>query len=317
MPSAVTSDAEQIFGKKQFFVNDGPLPAEAIGTLDPVTLDTPIEEMQQRYLEDGYLLVKGVIPREDVLKVRQRYFEKLSPTGCLAPGTKPVEGVFDTNKNRFNFPGVGAGPPDKDADGNIRGSDPEIATMFNDLALEAHYEDWYKEELCRHPAIHDLVAKFTAWGGSTLSIRRTILRNNMPQNKAIGVHYDQIFLRHGEDTFVTAWVPIGDISIEGGGLIYLEKGHDIGREIEEDFVARAQTAGMTDEETKSAYNANMMSGGLLDEGPARFAKKYNRRWLLTAYEAGDVVFHDPYAVCFPPFCYKQISLLFTALLMND
>ena len=55
-------------------------------------------------------------------------------------------------------------------------------------------------------------------------MRRSLLRNNTPGNKAIGVHYDQIFLRKGEDTSVTAWVPIGDIGLTGGGLIYLENG---------------------------------------------------------------------------------------------
>ena len=58
----------------------------------------------------------------------------------------------------------------------------------------------------------------------TLPLQRTLLRNNTPGNKAIGVHYDQIFLRHGEPTSVTAWVPIGDVGIQGGGLIYMEKG---------------------------------------------------------------------------------------------
>lgn len=282
---------------KTFYVNDGPLPKEYIGLLEPVTLDTPIEEIRRRYNEDGYLLVKNVIPREDVLQVRQKYFEMLAPTGCLAPGTQPVEGVFDTTKNRLNFPGIGAGPTDTDAEGHLTGPNPVTARLFGDLALEAHHKDWYTKDLCQHPAVQAFVAKFTGWGeDKTLSIRRTLLRNNMPQNKAIGVHYDQIFLRHGEDTFVTGWVPIGDISIEGGGLIYLEKGHDIGKKTEEDFVVQATTAGMTDEQIKSAYNANMMAGGLLDEGPLRYAKKYNRRWLLTEYEAGDVVFHDPYAV---------------------
>lgn len=64
----------------------------------------------------------------------------------------------------------------------------------------------------------------TGWGDNIISVRRSLLRNNTPGNKAIGVHYDQIFLRHGEDTSVTAWVPMGDISLTGGGLIYLENG---------------------------------------------------------------------------------------------
>lgn len=83
----------------------------------------------------------------------------------------------------------------------------------------------------------------TGWGDSTLSIRRTILRSNMPQNKAIGVHYDQKFLRHGEDTIITAWVPIGDIKIDGGGLIYFGKGCHIAEQFEKDFMDRAKAAG--------------------------------------------------------------------------
>jgi hypothetical protein len=53
-------------------------------------------------------------------------------------------------------------------------------------------------------------------------------RNNIPGTKPIGVHYDQIFLRYGEPTSVTAWVPIGDVKVNGGGLIYLEDGIIIG-----------------------------------------------------------------------------------------
>lgn len=94
-------------------------------------------------------------------------------------------------------------------------------------------------------------------------------------NKAIGVHYDQIFLRYGEDTAVTAWVPIGDIKIHGGGLIYLENGmsitprrikteqlpgHKLGAEIEEEFTEKAKAAGLSEEEAKFAFNRNMMHG---------------------------------------------------------
>ena len=59
---------------------------------------------------------------------------------------------------------------------------------------------------------------------------------------------------------------------------------------------RASEANLSEEQTKSAYNQNMMSGGLLADGPAAFARQHKSRWLLAEYEAGDVVCHDPYAV---------------------
>ncbi|KAL1857562.1 hypothetical protein Daus18300_010321 [Diaporthe australafricana] len=282
---------------KEFFVNDGRLERERIGIIRPTTLDTPLEEMRRRYKEDGHLLVKGLVPREDVLTARRKYFEMLEPTGFLKPGSKPIEGRFNTEIDPLNFPGVGAGVKGStDERGRTTGPDPETARLFGDLALKAHGEHWYKEDFCKHPAIHEFVAKLMGWGDSTHGITRTLLRNNTPGNKAIGVHYDHIFLRYGEDTFITGWVPIGDIKIDGGGLIYLEKGHVLGKEIEDNFTRLAAEAKFTTEEAKSAYNQNMMGGGLLADGPAAFAKEHNRRWLLSAYEAGDVVFHNAYAV---------------------
>ncbi|KAH0839278.1 hypothetical protein AYO21_09310 [Fonsecaea monophora] len=293
MPHAESPES-QLTSREQFFVNDGPLASDQYADLRPTSLDTPIEEARRRFRADGYLFVKGLLPRKDVLAAREEYFKLLSPCGVLKPGTKPVEGIFDDTKDKLDFPGIGAGFTD--SNGRPTGPHPEVAALFVDLALQAHTEDWYKEDFCKHPALRNYVAQLTGWGDDTLGIRRTLLRNNTPGNKAIGVHYDQIFLRYGEDTAITAWVPMGDVSRQGGGLIYLEQGHTLGAEIERDFTTKAKASGLTDDEAKSAFNQNMMSGGLLADGPAEFGKRWNRRWLLTAYEAGDVVFHNAYAI---------------------
>jgi len=84
--------------------------------------------------------------------------------------------------------------------------------------------------------------------------------------------------------------------MDGGVLIYLEGGHTLGAELEDEFTTKAREGGMSAEEAKNAFNQNMMSGGLLAEGPAEFGKQVGRRWLLTEYEAGDVVLHTPYTV---------------------
>ena len=90
-----------------------------------------------------------------------------------------------------------------------------------DLALQAHSKPWYTD-FCKHPALVDFIKTFTGWGENTWPLERTLLRNNIPGNNAIGMHYDYIFLRHGGDSVPTAWVPIGDVDVTGGGLIYLE-----------------------------------------------------------------------------------------------
>jgi len=200
-------------------VNDGPLQPEDIAFLRPSDPSLPLEELRKRYEEDGYLFLKQLLPREDVLKAREQYFDFLAPTGVLKEGTKAVEGIFNPEKTADDFPGIGAG-----AVGMNGRPGGESAAQFVDRAVEAHYKDWYAEDFCKHPVLLDFVAKFTGWGDKMVAFRRTLLRNNIPGTKPIGVHYDQIFLRYGEPTSVTAWVPMGDIKLNGGGLIYLEDG---------------------------------------------------------------------------------------------
>ncbi|KAJ2965229.1 hypothetical protein NQ176_g10713 [Zarea fungicola] len=40
----------------------------------------------------------------------------------------------------------------------------------------------------------------------------------------------------------------------------------------------------------------MLSNGLLSNNPAEFAETYGKRWMVTEYEAGDVVLHLPYMI---------------------
>ncbi|KAF9732235.1 hypothetical protein PMIN06_011329 [Paraphaeosphaeria minitans] len=292
MPHAESPEPEiSSFDGKKLYVNDGLLRPEQVGPLRQSSPDLPVEELRKRYEEDGYVYLKGLLPREDVLEARQEYFKRLAPSGVLKPGTAEVDGIFDDAKNAADYPGIGAGA----SPGNGRPG-AGTAEVFVDLALQAHYDDWYKEKFCKHPLLKDAIARISGWGDDTLAVRRSLLRNNTPGNKAIGVHYDQIFLRHGEPTSFTAWVPMGDIGLTGGGLIYLENGNTLGREIEADFTRKAKESGLSDEEAKNAFNQNMLSTGLLAEGPKDYSEAFGRRWLVTSYEAGDVVLHTPYTI---------------------
>lgn len=198
------------------YVNDGRLEQGSVGLLKPTDPNnTPLKEMRSRLANDGYLFLKGLLPRQDVLDVRKNYFQYLERTALLKPGSLPVEGIFDLEKSAADYPGIGTGN---------EGTGTERSRDFMDLALKAHGESWYKDDLCKHPVMEAFVAKLTGWEANTLGLQRTLLRNNLPGNAAIGVHYDYIFLRHGEDSVLTSWIPIGDIKLEGGGLIYLEQG---------------------------------------------------------------------------------------------
>lgn len=40
----------------------------------------------------------------------------------------------------------------------------------------------------------------------------------------------------------------------------------------------------------------MLSTGLLADGAREYSDTFDRKWLVTSYEAGDVVLHNPFAV---------------------
>ncbi|KXH51319.1 phytanoyl-CoA hydroxylase [Colletotrichum nymphaeae SA-01] len=294
-----TPDAPPTINGVQLHVNDDLLSANEVEPLIQSHLTEDFDVLRQRYRQHGYLLIKNLIPREDVLSARESYFNSLAPSGVIKPGTSPREGIFDDAKSAADYPGIGAGSVKNAAPGETDRSE-----IFTEAALKAHTEDWYAGSedgsvrgFCNHPVLRNFVAEFTGWGDeNTLTVKRTLLRNNTPGNKAIGVHYDQSFMRYGEPTSVTAWVPIGDVRLEGGGLIYMQDGEKLGEEIENEFTTKAKAAGMSDEETKNAFNANMMSTGFLCDGPADFGRRYGKKWLVSAYEAGDVVFHSAHMI---------------------
>lgn len=84
------------------------------------------------------------------------------------------------------------------------------------------------------------------------------------------------------------------------------KGDTLGRTLEDAFNKKAREGGMSEEERINAFNKNMMSNGFLELGPIKFLQDNGGgRWLLTEYEAGDVVFHKPHMVCI---CGTQVKL---------
>ena len=87
--------------------------------------------------------------------------------------------------------------------------------------------------------------------------------------------------------------------------MYLEKSSELGRQMETDFTRQAEH--LSKEERMNAFNANMMRDGQLSHNAVEMTQdivdgKYGsasgkpKRWLVGNYEAGDVVFHDPYII---------------------
>lgn len=142
--------------------NYGPhLPASSATWMKETHISTPMAEMRRRFATDGYLFLKSVLPREDVLDVRQTYFSHLAPTGILKPGTSPRDGIFNDAEDPIKHNGVG-------------GSDlPEDKERVRKLE-EAHYLPLYLKFL-EHEKLRGFVREFMGWEKDVL-LTRTMLR---------------------------------------------------------------------------------------------------------------------------------------------
>jgi phytanoyl-CoA hydroxylase len=210
----------------------------------------------------------------------------MGSTGLIDPDRNPRDGIFNPSSSPDDFTSIGA-PKYPDGD------------KLQALAA-AHCTPEYLEFL-RHPALRSFVRELMGWDKEVL-LARTLLRHCVPNGISSAIHYDKIFLRGGDPTnnFLTAWVPIGDIAQNGGGLIYLEGSTDLGKQIEADFTEKAKE--FTKEERMNAYNKNMAANGSLGDDAEEFYQREgkglrgSKKWLATNYEAGDVIFHNPYIV---------------------
>ena len=256
--------------------------SETNGHLGKMYESYPDEDMKilrKRYAKDGYLFLKKLLLRDDVISFREWVFDKLMDTGILKEKTDPKHGIAnpELEKNlKENFSQSG------------RSLNPAVKERISQLVKSTKYESF-----CSQLRLTNFIDEFI--DGISYLHKRKILRHTLPNSdNATPAHYDLIYLRAGTDNIITAWIPIGDVSIEEGGLMYLEGSHLEGVKLEKEFSIK--NADLSREEQINAFNKNMTDGGWISKDFPDLANKFNSQWLVANYEAGDVLLHSPYLI---------------------
>jgi len=135
------------------------------------------------------------------------------------------------------------------------------------------------QALCTDPNIADWFSWFLE--DEVHLHRRKIIRHTKPGEAGIGTatqaHYDLVYLREGSDKVLSMWIPLGDCPVERGGLAYLENSH---------HWVLAQERDGTLQQPAASITADLPG----------LAEQHDTRWLVTNYEAGDVVVHSAHIV---------------------
>lgn len=238
---------------------------ERLGWLTPSDPAEPISTLRERLHTHGYLWLKGLLPREDVLEFRRRVFEALRPTGLLAEGSDAMNGLYSGGLVNKGL----------------------AARLRHEIHRWAAYEAF-----CLLPPIWQF---YEALFGQPVYLhkRKLIRYTTNDSTDATGAHYDLTYLRGGTDSVLTSWIPIGDIPVEMGGLVYLENSDHFAREKEAEH--HRVNAHLPREERIKAYDKDMMNDWLSKDLPA-LADALDTRWLLADYEAGDMMVHTAYMI---------------------
>jgi ectoine hydroxylase-related dioxygenase (phytanoyl-CoA dioxygenase family) len=213
-------------------------------------------ELRSRYLEDGYLYLRGVLDRPTVIELRQAYFAQFDPA-YLRPGTDPAEGLFSGRRPR--------GLPDHGVAGH-----PAHA-FVRSARFDAFAAD---------PRLERLAADVL--GGPVRRLPRAIVRHfDRATPRASRAHVDRSYLDAGSDQLLTAWIPLGDCPRPTGGLVYLEGTHRL------DPADFEHLRGVSDRPGDNRAISHDL---------AWVADQLGRRWRWADYRAGDVTIHSPYIV---------------------
>lgn len=206
--------------------------------------------------EHGYVYVRGLLPSELVLAMRERYFQRF-----------PASFVRDGDSRRAAFSGHEPGglPP--------HGTQGHPAYDF--------VRDPAFVEFTEHPLLRS--AAEAVLGGPVERLRRTPIRHFVPGRAASSrAHIDGTYVEAKAADLVTLWVPLGDCPLSCGGLVYLEDSHE-----EQDISARVRDLAPYDRPADRRPLTHDLKW---------MAEHTRRRWLVTDYAAGDVVIHSPLIV---------------------
>ena len=141
--------------------------------------------LRNRLKEDGYLFIRGLHDRAQVLEARRKIIENVSAQGALDPQAPLMDGVIKPGTTRFS------------------------GDLNRLIALPAYLD------LVNAPRIMGFFERLLSGKALTLDIK--LLRVFAQEDKT-NAHYDIVYLGRGTKNLYTCWTPLGDVALEMGPL---------------------------------------------------------------------------------------------------
>ena len=236
---------------------------EAFGELQSsMDLIDDIEALRTRLNDNGYLFLPGYLNREEVLEARDEIAARLEAKDWLDPNY-PREELVARVGSAFAFA-------------------PEL-TINNAPLMKVLYDGPMMDFYARifgatkdNPVRHFDYTWFRA----------------VAPGQSTAPHMDIVYMGRGTHNLLTAWTPIGDVPLEVGGLMILEKSHlheRLNKNYGQKDVDKFCTNRRVEDYTGMGGGGNISSGGWLSKNPAKLREHLGGRWLTAEYSAGDLI----------------------------
>ncbi len=156
------------------------------------------DALRARYAADGYVMLRGLVPADAVLDLREAYLKQFATDFCKNGDAR--RGAFSGRMPELPRHGFKGHPA----------YDFVRSDTFNAFADQ--------------PIFKILAEAF--FNAPAERIRRTPLRHFVPGRKfASRAHMDRTYMDGVPNDIVTMWVPLGDSPLVAGSLVYLEDSH--------------------------------------------------------------------------------------------
>ncbi|MCG9128310.1 phytanoyl-CoA dioxygenase family protein [Candidatus Poribacteria bacterium] len=153
-------------------------------------LDNPLA-LKERMHEDGYLLIRDLHAKDEVLAARKVILEKLDGKGMLLPDAPLMDGIFNPDY------------PEPTSTGSMGNKQLTKLPEFQAVVEGKPVMGFFKEFLGGEARTFDFKWLRTAGPGSGSHI-----------------HYDIVFMGRGTQDLYSCWTPFGDVSLDMGPIVF-------------------------------------------------------------------------------------------------
>ena len=170
-----------------------PVPEETLGALCDSSALHDDWLLRERFQDEGYLFLRGVVPRETILAAREEVFRRLADVGEIK--TPPIEGIATGTSRRKEL------QADLGAFWQSVCEGPALRRATHGEEIRALMGRLFDEPARPH---------------DYMFLRPGVV------GRSTHLHYDFPFFARGSDQVATVWLALGDVPVEEGPLMVLE-----------------------------------------------------------------------------------------------